>query len=172
MARDNAGMTHPVVAEAIKKAAVVWVAVAGGPPYALWCMALDGTLYVVGGPGEQNAPGLADATEATLTLRGDHGGAIVTCPATVDRLRPGTEAWATVTPQLATKRLNASGTGEELVARWQQAGCFVVGLTPAEGEATTGAELPDTDAAEPPRETPARVAIRRPFRLHRVRRKR
>jgi hypothetical protein len=165
-------MTNPVVAEAIRKAAVVWVAVADGPPSALWCMPLDGSLYVVAGPGEQTDPGLADAAEATLTLRGDHGGRIVTCPAAVRRLRPGTEEWDTVTPQLAAKRLNASGTAEELAARWQRAGCVVAGLTPAEGAGITGTELPDTAGAEPPRATPARVPVRRPFRLHRVRRKR
>ncbi|GAA0817410.1 hypothetical protein [Spirilliplanes yamanashiensis] len=164
-------MTHPVVAEAIKKAAVVWVSVAGGPAYALWCMPHDGSLYVVAGPGEQTAPDLAGATEATLTLRGDHGGRIVDCPATVRPLTPGTEEWDTVTPQLAAKRLNASGTAETLVARWQADGCLVAALTPADGAGTTGRDLPDDAAAEPPRETPARVPARRPFRLHRVRRR-
>ena len=164
-------MTHPVVAEAIKKAAVVWVAVADGPAYALWCMPHDGSLYVVAGPGEQTAPGLADASEATLTLRGDHGGRIVDCPATVRRLTPGTDEWETIAPQLAAKRLNASGTADALVARWQEAGCLVAGLTPADEAGTTGRDLPDGSAAAPPRETPARVPVRRPFRLHRVRRR-
>ncbi len=164
-------MTHPVVAEAIKKAAVVWASVGDGPALALWCMPLDGALYVVAGPGEQYAPGLAEARTATLSLRGDHGGRIVTCPATVRRLEPGGEEWETVAPQLAQKRLNASGTFAELVERWQAAGCAVVALTPAEGAGETGADLPDHAAAEPPRETPARVPVRRPFKLHRVRKK-
>lgn len=151
---------------------MVWVAVADGPPLALWCMPLDGTLYVVAGPGEQSAPGLADATLATLTLRGDHGGRIVTCPAVVQPVRPGTEAWGTVAPQLAAKRLNTSGTAEQLVARWEESGCVVAGLAPVDGEEITGRNLPDTDAAEPPRDTPARNPVRRPFRLHRVRKKR
>ena len=163
-------MTHPVVAEAIKKAAVVWASVADGPALALWCMPLDGSLYVVAGPGEQYAPGLADAAEATLSLRGDHGGRIVTVPAAVRRLQPGTEEWETAAPQLATKRLNASGTAAELVERWQAAGCAVVALTPAEDAGTTGADLPAGSGAEAPRETPARVPVRRPFKLHRVRR--
>ena len=60
------------------------------PAYALWCLPLDGALLVVTGPGEQSAPGLADATGAQVSLRGDHGGRIVTWPARVTRLLPDT----------------------------------------------------------------------------------
>ncbi|MBM0239248.1 hypothetical protein JNW88_22720, partial [Micromonospora sp. ATA32] len=80
-----------LVDEAMKKAAVVWVTVAGGPALALWCVPLEGALFVVSGPGEQDAPGLADTAEARVILRGDHGGQIVTWPAAVTRVRPGTE---------------------------------------------------------------------------------
>ena len=164
-------MTLPVVDEAIKKAAVAWVAVADGPALALWCMPLDGSLYVVSGPGEQSAPGLAESSGATVSLRGDHGGRIVTWTADIERLTPGGEPWSTVAPQLAGKRLNASGTAEALAARWAASGCTIVRLTPAAESARTGAELPATSQAEPPRETPARVPVRRPFRLHRVRKR-
>jgi hypothetical protein len=165
---DNAGMTDPVVAEAAKKAAVAWFSVAGGPAYPLWCLPVDGILYVVVGPGEQDAPGLADAEQATVTLRGDHGGRIATGPATVARLAPGTPEWDTVVPQLAGKRLNASGTAEQLAARWQADGCAVLALNPT-GPAVTAGDLPDDGEAAPPRPTPARVDVRRPLRLHRVR---
>ena len=165
-------VTHPVVDEAIKKAAVAWVSVADGPALALWCMPLEGALYVVSGPGEQNAPGLPDATRAAVSLRGDHGGRIVTWTADVERLTPGGEPWSTVAPQLAGKRLNASGTADALVERWAASGCAIVRLTPAGEPAQTGADLPATAQAEAPRETPARVPVRRPFRLHRVRKRR
>jgi hypothetical protein len=144
-----------VVDEAIKKAAVAWVAVGDGPALGLWCMPLDGALVVVSGP---------------VRLRGDTGGLIVIADAAVERLVPGTEAWTTIAPQLAGKRLNASGTAEEVVARWAETGCAIVRLTPAE-KAVARPDLPDTDDAAPPRETPARVEVRRPFRLHRVRRR-
>ncbi len=163
-------MTSAVVDEAIKKAAVAWVAVGDGPALGLWCMPLDGALIVVSGPGEQSAPGLAEASTATVRLRGDTGGLIVIADAAVERLVPGTEAWTTIAPQLAGKRLNASGTAEEVVARWAETGCAIVRLTPAE-KAVARPDLPDTDDAAPPRETPARVEVRRPFRLHRVRRR-
>ncbi|MEV0002605.1 hypothetical protein AB0H28_10000 [Micromonospora sp. NPDC050980] len=163
-------MTPPLVDEAVKKAAVCWVGVGGGPAYALWCLPLDGALLVVTGPGEQTAPGLADTDVAEVTLRGDHGGRIVTWPARVTRLRPGTEEWDTAAPLVAAKRLNASGTAAELVARWAAEGCAVNRLTPA-GAAVTGADLPADPLTEPPRPAPVVRAVRKPFRLHRVRRR-
>jgi len=169
---EEAGGTSALVDEAIKKAAIAWIALDGGPALGLWCMPLDGSLIVVSGPGEQAAPGLAEAATATVRLRGDTGGLIVIWDAIVARLEPGTEEWDTVAPQLATKRLNASGTAEELVARWASAGCAIVRLTPAGEAATAQPDLPDGSAAAPPRETPARNRTRRPFRLHKVRKPR
>jgi hypothetical protein len=168
---ENGAVTHAVVDEAIKKAALAWVSVGGGAALALWCMPFDGALVVVSGPGEQAAPGLADATEASVTLRGDHGGRIVTWSARVERLTPGTEDWAAVTPQLAGKRLNASGTAEALVTRWVEQACAVVRLSPTDSPEQTGPQLPQTSGAEPPRDSPARVPTPRPFRLHRVRKR-
>jgi hypothetical protein len=159
-----------LVDEAIKKAAVAWVAVADGPALALWCLPVDGALAVVVGPGEQAAPGLAEASGASVRLRGDTGGLIVVWDAAVEHLRPGTEAWDELAPQLAGKRLNASGTAEELVARWARTGCAVVRLRPSGDPPVAAPELPDGSGAATARDTPARVPARRPFRLHRVRR--
>ncbi|MEH1097991.1 hypothetical protein [Micromonospora sp. CPCC 205561] len=160
----------PLVDEAMKKAAVAWVSVPGGPALGLWCVPLEGALFVVSGPGEQSAPGLADATDAQVTLRGDHGGRIVSWPARVSRLAPGTEHWETTAPLVAAKRLNASGSAAELVERWAADGCAINRLAPA-GEPVAGAALPADSLAEVPRETPAARATRKPFRLHRVRRR-
>lgn len=165
-------MTHPVLDEAIKKAAVAWVAVGDGPALALWCLPLDGCLYVVSGPGEQHAPDLAGAGQAAVTLRGDHGGQIVTWQAVVTPVEPGTEQWATVAAQLATKRLNAPGTATALVERWIADGVSVSRLAPADTTPVTGAALPDSALAETPRESTALRPVRKPFRLHRVRRRR
>ncbi|HEX5200399.1 hypothetical protein ACFQS1_08655 [Paractinoplanes rhizophilus] len=161
-------MTSAVLEEAVKKAALAWVSVGDGPALGVWCMPLDGSLIVVTGPGEQYAPGLAEASTATVRLRGDTGGLIVVAEMTVTRLTPGGDEWAEVAPQLAQKRLNASGTFDELVARWVADGCAIVRLTPS-GEDTTAPELPADSGAAAPRETPARVETRRPFKLHRVR---
>jgi hypothetical protein len=163
-------VTAPLVEEAIKKAAVAWVSVGDGPALGLWCLPVDGSPVLVLGPGEQSAPGLAEATAATVRLRGDTGGLIVVFEAAVERLDPAGEDWAAVAPQLAAKRLNASGTAEQLVARWADSGCAIVRLTPSEAEAVSAPHLPDASGAAPPRDTPARAPVRRPFRLHRVRR--
>ncbi len=159
----------PLVEEAMKKAAVAWLSVSG-PPYAVWCLWVDGALYVVSGPGEQPAPGLASATSAVVTARGDHGGRIVSWPAAVSRLAPGTEEWAAVAPQLAGKRLNAPGTAEETVERWA-AECVVSRLAPSGQPAEADGSLPDGSLAAPPPLTTATRLPRRPFRLHRVRRR-
>ncbi|MFU8870823.1 hypothetical protein [Micromonospora sp. SL4-19] len=162
--------TTPLVDEAVKKAAVAWVSVAGGPAYALWCLPLDGALLVITGPGEQSAPGLADADAAKVTLRGDHGGRIVTWPARVTRLRPGTEEWDGAAPLVAAKRLNASGPAADLVRRWAAEGCALNRLSPA-GTPVAGADLPAESLAERPREAAVVRATRAPFRLHKVRRR-
>lgn len=164
-------MTSAVLDEAIKKAALAWVAVGDGPAHGLWCLALDGSLIFVTGPGEQFAPGLAEATRATVRLRGDTGGLIVVAEMAVQRLVPGTEDWITIAPQLAGKRLNASGTADEVAARWDTTGCAVVRLTPEAENTITAPDLPSGSAAETPRDTPARNETHRPFKLHRVRRR-
>jgi hypothetical protein len=163
-------MAHPLVDEAVKKAAIAWVAVGGGPARAVWCMPADGTLCLVTGPGEQSVPELGSAGEVLVTLRGDHGGRIVTWPAAVTRLEPGSEEWAEIAPQLAGKRLNAPADAQALVARWADE-CAVHRLAPAGDPVEAGPTLPDSAAAEPPRDTPARRRTRAPFRLHRVRRR-
>lgn len=159
----------PLVEEAMKKAAIAWLTVPdAGRAYAVWCLWIDGALYVVSGPGEQPAPGLADTDTATVTARGDHGGRIVSWPAAVSRLTPDSEDWPAVTSQLAGKRLNASGTAEQTVARWADTG-VVSRLAPAGEPTEAGRAMPDGSLAAPPPPTPAARTTRRPFRLHRVR---
>ncbi len=159
---------EPLVDEVQRKAAVAWLTVGGAPAYCVWCLALDGVLYVVSGPDEQPAPGLDQPAEAGVTARGDHGGRIVTWPVAVSRVWPGTDEWESVTPQLAGKRLNAAGTADALIARWA-ARCAVSRLAPAGPPVARGATLPDGSLAAPPVPTPAANRTRKPFRLHRVR---
>ncbi|WP_207922840.1 hypothetical protein [Micromonospora sp. KC606] len=154
----------------MKKAAVCWVSVGDGPAVALWCVPLEGTLVVVSGPGEQTAPGLADATAARVTLRGDHGGRIVTWLARVTRLVSGTEEWETAAPLVAAKRLNAPGPSADLVARWAADGCALSRLLPA-GTPDAADALPDVSLAEEPRGAAVVRTTRKPFRLHKVRRR-
>jgi hypothetical protein len=111
-------VTSELVAEATKKAAVVWLSVGGQPAYAVWCVPIGDALYVVTGPGEQAAPGLAGATIVDVTARGDHGGSIATWSVMVQRIEPGSDEWDAVALTVAGKRLNAVGPAEDLVARW------------------------------------------------------
>jgi hypothetical protein len=156
------GMGHPLVDEAGKKAAIAWL---GGR--IAWCAWFDDALYVVSGPGEQDLGELTGGV--VVTLRGDHGGRIVSWAAAVTRVEPGGEEWEKVAPQLAGKRLNAGGGTDEVVARWA-AECALYSLRPGDGQVTSGADLPADSLAEPPRPTPAARPAKRPFRLHRVRR--
>nr|BFE63544.1 hypothetical protein GCM10020063_080700 [Dactylosporangium thailandense] len=153
-----------LVEEAAKKAAVAWIAVAGRPPTLAWCAWLGGALLVVTGEGEQAIPGLSEAATADVSLRGDHGGRIVTFSADVTRVAPSDEAWTELVPQLAGKRLNSSGAADDLVRAWAER-CVVSRLTPA----GASADMPDDSQAAPPRPTPATRIPRRPFRLHKVR---
>jgi hypothetical protein len=156
----------PLVEEAAKKAAVAWLLVPGAEPaYLVWTAWLGGALLVVSGPGEQSAPGLAGTERVLVSLRGDHGGRIVTWPARVSTVDADSSAWAELVPQLAAKRLNGSGTAEEMALRWAES-CTVSRLEPS------GAPEPPPDGslAAPPRPTTATRRPRRPFRLHRVRR--
>jgi hypothetical protein len=163
-------VTSPLIDEAMKKAAVAWVAVGDNPPLGLWCLPLDGSLYVVSGPGEQAAPGLADSADAVVSLRGDHGGRIVRWAATVSKVDPGSEQWDTVAPQLAGKRLNAPGTADDVVARWARE-CVISRLAPAGEPIEAVGSADGRSEATPVRETRATRRTRNPFRLHRVRRR-
>lgn len=163
---------QPLVEEAMKRAAIAWLAVPGtSEAYAVWCLWNDGALYVVSGPGEQPAPALARARTVSVTTRGDHGGRILTWSAAVSRVQPDSADWGTVAPLLAGKRLNASGSADDLVRRWA-AECTINRLTP-QGEAVeaAGESLPAEPLTAPVRPTPAARHTARPFRLHRVRKR-
>jgi hypothetical protein len=122
-------VTHPLIEEAMKRAAVAWIGLGDSPARLVWCMSAEGSLWLVTGPGEQALPGIDTATDALVSLRGDHGGRIVTWPATVTRVVPGEQEWSQVVPQLAGKRLNAAPAAE-LVDRWARE-CVVTRLTPS-----------------------------------------
>ena len=126
-----------LLAEAVKKAALAWVACGGAAARPVWCVPVEGVLYTVIGPGEQPDPGLAACPTPRVSLRGDHGGVIVTYPVRVERVEPGGEKWAELMPVLTAKRLNLPGT-DETEARWA-AECAVYGLVPVEGS-TVGAQ--------------------------------
>jgi hypothetical protein len=125
---DNATVAG-LVTESMRRAAVAWIEVPGHGPAVVWCVWMDEALYVVSGGAEQTVPGLAETHTATVTARGDHGGAIVTWPATVTRVTPDSPQWPLIAPALAAKRLN-SAPAPDLCRMWAAGDATINQLTP------------------------------------------
>jgi hypothetical protein len=79
---------------------------------------------------------------------------------------PESETWATVVPQLAGKRLNSASTGQ-LAQHWATQ-CVVTRLVPLDEPPDA---RPEGSLAAPPRPSPAVRVTRKPFRLHRVKKR-
>ncbi|WP_035857519.1 hypothetical protein [Cryptosporangium arvum] len=156
-------MVHALIGEAMKKAAVGWLTVGDQPATVAWLTWIDGAAYVVHGGPEQPLPGLADATRVTVSVRGEHGGRIVSWPAAVSRVEPGTATWDEVAPQLAQKRLNATDP-VGAPARW--ATTATISRLAPDGDPEP---LPDGALSAPPRPTPATTPTPIPRTLHRRR---
>ena len=120
-------LDRALVAEAVRKATVVWLWVDDRPGYPVWCLPAGDTLFVVTGPGEQPAPGLARAHTVTVGARGDHGGLIARWPVKVTRIWPHSDRWPAHAPALAGKRLNATGGVDDVLTRWARE-CAVLAL--------------------------------------------
>ncbi|MEU6097350.1 hypothetical protein [Streptomyces sp. NPDC047079] len=158
-------LERALVEEATKKSGLIWVRAASAddagspavPARALWHVWHEGAAYVVGdGPGEQPLPGLADGGDAVVTVRSkDKGGRIVSWPARVAELTPGTPEWEGAVAELKGKRLNALD-GEAMPERWRRE-CRVLRLEPRGGTVP----LPSDSQAAPPPPSPA--VTRRPI---------
>ncbi|MBA3417459.1 MAG: hypothetical protein WKF47_09785 [Geodermatophilaceae bacterium] len=122
----------PLVAAAMRKVRVVWLAPVGGTAVAAWLLWRDGSAYVVGGPGEQPLPGIEAGRPALVTV-GTPEGRLVTWVAAVEQLRQGSDEWGRVVPQLLARRLSAVG---DAAHRWERS-CRVLRLTPT-GELSEG----------------------------------
>jgi hypothetical protein len=107
VADPNPEPTPALVAEASRKAGVLWVAAPGRTAVPAWQVWRDGASYLLTGPGEQSLPGLAEAAECEVTARSaDTGGRIATWRARVERVEPDSEQWDQLVPALAAGRLN------------------------------------------------------------------
>jgi hypothetical protein len=154
----------PLVAEASRKAGLLWISVEGGRPAPAWHVWRDDGTYVVTGPGEQPLPGLADADRCDVTVRSaDSGGRIVTWRAAVRRLDPASEEWAEAVPALVAARLNL-GDAATTPLRWAETAA-VLRLDPTGELVEAGDTLPDGSLAAPPPPSPARSPTRLPWML-------
>lgn len=144
-------LDQALVEEATKKSGLIWVKGPGSPSRAVWHVWHEGAACLVGdGPGEQPLPGLVDGGDAVVTVRSkDKGGRLVTWPAKVVELTPGSPEWEATVAELKGKRLNAPDS-ETMPERWARE-CRVLRLEP---QGATAA-LPEGSLAAPPLPTPA-----------------
>jgi hypothetical protein len=171
--RDRYGRTvdvqmHPLVAEAMKKAPLVWVEPDGHGSTPAWCVWHEGSAYVVSGPGEQPVPGLAGAARCQVVVRsGDTLARILRWTAAVTTVEPGTPEWDAIVPTLLPKRLNLADA-ENAPARWA-AECRVSRLTPDGPPDEVGDTLPTASGAAAPPATPAATRVTVPYTIGRPR---
>ncbi|WNI17860.1 hypothetical protein [Actinacidiphila sp. ITFR-21] len=159
----SAALLAALVEEAAKKSGLVWV-----DGQALWHAWADGALCLVGGPGEQRLPpGVTDGGSVTVTARSkDKGGRLVTWPAGVALLAPGSASWSAATAELKSKRLN-SPDGEGLAGRWARE-CRVFRLTAAGPPSEHPGAVPTASGAAAPVPTPATTRHPAPAALPRL----
>ena len=108
-----------LVEEAGRASAVLWLRLPDRPqPLAAWYAWVDGAAVVVHDGDEQQIPGLRGAGHVELVLRShDKSTLLVTVPARVVALEPGTEAYEKAVVALHAARQSAPD-GEGQPARW------------------------------------------------------
>ncbi len=127
-----------LIAEATKRAGLIWITVPGGRARPVWHVWRDAA-YVLTGPGEQDVPGLAAAGQVTVQVPSKDTGASLVCwTARVSRVEPGSQEWSAIIGALLAGRLNepTSPGAASPAARWAEQG-IVYRLTPF--DATCGA---------------------------------
>lgn len=120
-----------LIAEATKRAGLIWITVPGGRPRPVWHVWRDAA-YVLTGPGEQDVPGLAAAGQVTVEVPSkDTGASLVSWTARVSRVEPRSADWSAIIGALLAGRLNepASPAVPSPAERWAQHG-NVYCLTP------------------------------------------
>lgn len=124
---------NALLSEAGKKSGLLWIDVPGDRAWPAWHVWLDGTAYVVTGPGEQSLPKLP--TDLALTFKGKgSGGRLVTVGANATVVTPDDQRWEDATTALKASRLNSPAG--DIIARWASE-ATVYALTP-HGEALEG----------------------------------
>ena len=125
--------------KALSKGAVVWLTVpAAGPkgkPHsqAVWYVWTDGKVYVLDGPTEQQVPGLAQATDVTITARSkDLRSRVSDIPATVAVIPNDSSRFDVIARMGLGRRLNLPD-GDGALERWRS-NCTLDELTPDFGE--------------------------------------
>lgn len=161
-----------LIDEVFRKTAVIWLRRPDEThAHGVWHAYVAGAVHVVGGGSEQPLPALADGAEVEVTARSkDTGGRLLRLTARVTHLRPGTEEWDAVVPELHAKRLNPPD-GERQPQRWARES-VVVRLDPVGRPHELPGHLSHGSHAAEPRPTPATTRGPLPFVLGRRARRR
>ncbi len=166
--QPEAPLVDPLVGEATKKTAIIWLAVPGapGPARPVWHVWHEGAAWVLTGGIEQQVAGLVESPTVHVIVRSkDKWTRLVVWVGAVELIVPGCPAWDGVVPLLKAARLN-SPDGEQAPVRWARE-CRLLRLVPTgelleePGRMTTGSH-----AASPPA-TVATTPVRVPFTFHR-----
>jgi hypothetical protein len=120
----------PLVEEATRRSAVVWISGEGDRAVPVWHLWHEGRAYVVHGGLEQPLPGVAPGRRAVVVVRSKatQSDRLVQWVADVSAVEPGTPAWDEVVPLLHAKRLNPPD-GAAQPERWARSST-VLRLTP------------------------------------------
>lgn len=150
-----------ILAEAGKKSGLLWIDVPGDRAWPAWHVWLDGTGYVVTGPGEQHLPPLPADVAVTFRSK-DTRALLVTVPARATVVTPQDEQWEAATEALKASRLNSPAG--DTVARWASE-ATVYALTP-HGDALQGpGNYSQESGAAQPASTPATTLTWRPWHI-------
>ena len=150
-----------LLAEAATKSGLLWVDVPGDRAWPAWHVWVDGTAYVVSGPGEQALPELPESVVLVLRSK-DTGGRLLRVAARAEPLRPEDARWEPATTALKAARLNAPAG--DVVGRWA-AEATVTALVPQLPLLEGPGGYDDASGAAAPAATPATTGTWRPWHL-------
>jgi hypothetical protein len=137
---------NALLSEAGKKSGLLWIDIPGGRAWPAWHVWLDGTAYVVTGPGEQRLPWLPAKVAVTFRSKST-GGRLVKVPATATVIKPGDEPWEAATFALKASRLNSPAG--DTVARWADEATVYALKPEGDAEEGPGSYSQESGAAEP-----------------------
>ena len=153
---------NALLSEAGKKSGLLWIDVPGDRAWPAWHVWLEGTAYVLTGPGEQMLPALPADLAVTFRSKST-GGRLVTVPARAAVVTPQDERWEAAATALKASRLNAPAG--DTIARWATE-ATVYALTP-QGDAVQGpGSYSQGSGAAQPASTPATTRTWHPWHIN------
>ena len=151
-----------LLSEAGKKSGILWIDIPGDRAWPAWHVWLDGTAYVVTGPGEQSLPAIPADVAVTFRSKST-GGRLITMPAHAAVLTTFDTRWGEATGALKASRLNAPEG--DIIARWATDNT-VYALTPHDEPLEgPGSYSQDSGVAEAPA-SPATTRTWHPWHIH------